>query len=55
MLKIGLIQTPGHDPRSYGIPLRFGYIVSVLERQWDQPFEYRITAEPYDLIETART
>ncbi len=51
MLKIGFIQAPGTDPRSYGIPLAFGYIASVLQHEWDQPFDFRITNEPYDLVE----
>jgi radical SAM superfamily enzyme YgiQ (UPF0313 family) len=51
VLKIGFIQAPGNDSRSYGIPLAFGYLIAVLQQQWDKPFDYRITAEPYDLIE----
>ncbi len=51
MLRIGFIQAPGNDPRSYGIPLTFGYLISVLQQQWGQSFDYRITAEPYDLVE----
>ena len=51
MLKIGFIQAPGNDSRSYGIPLAFGYLISGLRQHWDQPFDYRITAEPYDLVE----
>ncbi len=51
MLKLGFIQAQGNDSRSYGIPLAFGYLVSVLQHEWDRPFEYRITSEPYDLID----
>jgi radical SAM superfamily enzyme YgiQ (UPF0313 family) len=51
MIKLGFIQAPGNDSRSYGIPLAFGYLVSVLQHEWDTPFEFRITNEPYDLID----
>lgn len=51
MLRIGLIQAAGNDSRSYGVPLAFGYLIAVLRRHWDQPFDYRITSEPYDLVE----
>ncbi|MFQ5412150.1 MAG: radical SAM protein [Phycisphaerae bacterium] len=51
MLKIGFIQAPGTDPRSYGIPLAFGYIASVLQHELDHPFDFRITNEPYDLVD----
>lgn len=51
MLKIGFIQAQGNDSRSYGIPMAFGYLASVLQKEWNQPFEYRITSEPYDLVE----
>ncbi len=51
MRKIGFIQAQGNDARSYGIPLCFGYVASVLKHEWDQPFEHRITSEPYDLID----
>jgi radical SAM superfamily enzyme YgiQ (UPF0313 family) len=51
MLKIGFIQASGNDSRSYGIPLAFGYLISALRSEGGQPFDYRVTAEPYDLIE----
>ena len=51
MIKIGFIQAPGNDSRSYGIPLAFGYLAAALKQDWDQPFAYRVTAEPCDLIE----
>ena len=51
MIKIGFIQAPGSDRRSYGIPLAFGYIASVLRHELGRPFDFRITNEPYDLVE----
>ena len=51
MLKIGFIQAQGNDPRSYGIPLAFGYLVSVLQKETDQPFDYRVTSEAYDQVD----
>ena len=50
-MRIGFIQAQGNDSRSYGIPLCFGYIAAVLKAEWDRPFEFRITSEPYDLVE----
>ncbi|MBU0637726.1 MAG: radical SAM protein [Planctomycetes bacterium] len=52
MLKIGFIQAQGNDSRSYGIPLSFGYLIATL-RQNGLPFEYHVTAEPYDLADWA--
>ncbi|MFH1416770.1 MAG: radical SAM protein [Planctomycetota bacterium] len=51
MLRIGFILAAGNDSRSYGIPLSFAYLVSVLQREWEAPFEYHITTEPYDLVD----
>lgn len=51
MRRLGFIQAQGNDSRSYGIPLCFGYIVAVLQQEWGEPFEYRITSEPYDLVD----
>lgn len=50
-MRIGFIQAHGNDSRSYGIPLCFGYLAAVLKAEWDQPFDFRITSEPYDLID----
>ncbi len=51
MLRIGFILAAGNDARSYGVPLSFAYLVSMLQRDLDRPFEFHITTEPYDLID----
>jgi radical SAM superfamily enzyme YgiQ (UPF0313 family) len=50
MLKIGFLQATGQDHRTYGTPLSFGYILSVLQRDWEGSFESRVADTPEELI-----
>jgi len=51
MLKVGFLLATGTDARDYGMPLAFGYLIAMLQREWGDRFAYRYTTEPYDLIE----
>lgn len=50
MIRIGFIQAQGQDTRSYGYPLSFGYMASVLREALGRRFEFRIVSEPHELI-----